>query len=53
MRITVKCPECLYPATFETNGVHEDDARMLINIDGRACRYCGAWLIPLERCCRG
>ena len=52
--LVINCPDCRAPATFKTpNWLHATDALMLVDIDGLACRRCGARLVPLKECCRG
>ena len=41
--LVVDCPECGALATYETpNWMHGIDALMLVDIDSKACRRCGA-----------
>lgn len=47
--IILNCPECRAPAYFETDAnVTEEDAKAIIEMDARACRWCGAALLPLR-----
>jgi len=43
--ITVNCPKCGAPATFDYGGVAEVDALQLIGLDYRCCRRCGTLFV--------
>jgi len=44
----VACPECGRIHRFAARGIHQEEILMLIEVDGRACRRCGAGLIAPE-----
>lgn len=46
--ITVNCPQCGAPATFDYDGIAEADALMLIGLDARCCRRCGTRFVEPE-----
>ncbi|KKM65166.1 hypothetical protein LCGC14_1494040 [marine sediment metagenome] len=46
--ITVNCPKCGAPATFDYGGAAEADALMLIGLDNRCCRRCGTLFVETE-----
>jgi phage FluMu protein Com len=45
--LNIECPNCKHVVRFShPAGVSSEDALMLIEIDGRACRRCGTLLVP-------
>ena len=46
--ITVNCPKCGAPATFDYDGIVEEDALALIGEDNRCCRRCGTLFVEPE-----
>ncbi|KKL50260.1 hypothetical protein LCGC14_2307290 [marine sediment metagenome] len=46
--ITVQCPKCGAPGTFDYDGIAEEDALVLIGEDARCCRRCGTLFVERE-----
>ncbi len=46
--IPVNCPECDKEVVFNcSNDTSREDMLKLLDTDGRACRFCGARMIPV------
>ena len=46
--ITVTCSKCGAPATFDYDGIAEEDALVLVGEDARCCRRCGTLFVEKE-----